>query len=215
MPLRYSKFSTAKGVPSRTGMFILYFLPVVIATVCALPYLSTATVLQWIVLSAIIFHFGKRTLEVLFVHKYSGNIQPFSLVIMIAVYALMGGLISWLNAKTIPTMDGLFYTGIVFIVIGEAGNFYHHKLLADLRKKEQGYYLPCGGWFEYVTCPHYFFELVTWLGIVLVSRHFFTVLVFIAMFGYLAARSIKTRQWYLERFPSYPAQRKFMIPYIF
>jgi len=215
MPMRYSKFGTEKGVPSRVGMFILYFLPIVIATACALPYLSTATLIQWVIYGAVIFHFGKRTLEALFVHKYSGNMQPFTLVIMIAIYALMGGLISWLNTKTIPAMDVLFYAGIVFIVVGEAGNFYHHKLLADLRKKEQGYHLPRGGWFEYATCPHYFCELLAWLGIVLVSRHFFTVLVFIAMLGYLTARSIKTRQWYLEHFPSYPAQCKFMIPFVF
>jgi len=163
LPLRYSKFGTEKGVPSRTGMFILYFIPIIIATTCALPYLSTATILQWIVLGAVIFHFAKRTLEVLFVHKYSGNIQPFTLVVMIIIYALMGGLISWLNANTIPAVDVLFCAGIVLIVAGEAGNFYHHKLLADLRKKEEGYHLPRGGWFEYATCPHYFFELVIWL----------------------------------------------------
>src|SRR4030067_2130163 len=66
IPLRYSKFGTERGIPSRMGMFILYFLPIIIATVCALPYLSTATALQRIVLSAILFHFGKRILGVLF-----------------------------------------------------------------------------------------------------------------------------------------------------
>jgi len=215
LPMRYSKFGTRQGVPSRAGMFVLYFLPVVLATVCALPYLSTATPIQWIVYGAVMLHFGKRTLEVLFVHNYSGKIQPLTLVIIIAAYALMGGLISWLNVKSIPSMDILFYLGIVFILVGEAGNFYHHKLLANLRDKQDGYHLPRGGWFEYATCPHYFFELLAWLGIALISRHFFTVLVFVAMLGYLTARSIKTRQWYRDRFKSYPKNRKFMIPFIF
>ena len=215
LPMRYSKFGAEKGVPSRLGMFILYFLPVVIATICALPYLPTATPIQWIVYGAVVFHFGKRTLEVLFVHKYSGNMQPLTLGIIVFSYALMGGLISWLNANAIIKMDVLFYLGIVFIIVGESGNFYHHKLLADLRKNELGYHIPRGGWFEYATCPHYFFELLTWLGLVLVSRHFFTVLVFVAMLGYLTARSIKTRQWYRSRFPDYPKDHKFMIPFIF
>jgi very-long-chain enoyl-CoA reductase len=215
LPMRYSKFSTGKGVPSRLGMFILYFLPVVLATICALPYFATATPIQWIVFGAVVFHFGKRTLEVLFVHKYSGTMQPLTLGIIIAAYSLMGGLISWLNVEAIAKMDALFYLGIMFFILGEAGNFYHHKLLAELRKKEQGYYIPRGGWFEHATCPHYFFELLTWLGLVLVSRHFFTVLVFVAMLGYLTARSIKTRQWYRSRFPEYPKDRKFMIPFIF
>jgi very-long-chain enoyl-CoA reductase len=215
LPMRYSKFGTEKGVPSRAGMFVLYFLPVVIAVVCALPYLPTATTIQWIVFGAVILHFSKRTLEVLFVHKYSGKMQPLTLFIIIFAYALMGGLISWLNAETIPSMDTLFYAGVVLILMGESGNFHHHKLLSALREKEAGYHLPRGGWFEYATCPHYFFELLAWLGIVLVSRHLFTVLVFIAMLGYLTARSIKTRQWYIERFPKYPKDRKFIIPFIF
>jgi len=215
MPMRYSKFNLGAGVPSRLGMFILYFLPVLVATVCALPYLAHASAIQWVVFGAVLFHFGKRTLEVLFVHKYSGKIQPFTWGVIISAYALMGGLISWLNAETIPAMDALFYAGIIFIIIGEAANFYHHKLLAGLRQKEEGYHIPRGGWFEYATCPHYFFELLAWLGITLISRHLFTLLVFIAMLGYLTARSVKTRQWYVERFANYPKERKFMIPFIF
>ncbi len=215
MPMRYSKFGTEKGVPSKTGMAILYFLPVVIVTVCALPYLSHASTIQWIVYGALMLHFVKRTLEVLFVHKYSGSIQPFTFGVIVSAYALMGGMISWLNARPIPAADFWFYAGLILYLSGEAGNFYHHKLLAKLREKEGGYHLPRGGWFEYATCPHYFFELLGWLGIALMSRHLFTVLTFVAMFGYLVARSVKTRQWYLERFPQYPKERKFMIPFIF
>lgn len=215
LPMRYSKFGTEKGVPSRLGMIILYGLPLIVATVAAQPYLSTATTVQWIVYGIVMLHFAKRTLEVLFVHKYSGKIQPLSLGIIIFAYALMGGLISWLNVNAIPQMDFLFYLGMVSFLIGALGNTYHHRLLANLRKEKDGYFIPKGGWFDYAACPHYFFELLGWLGIVLVSRHLFTVLVFIAMLGYLGARSIKTHQWYRERFDDYPSDRKNMIPFIF
>lgn len=215
LPMRYSKFGTKKGVPSRLGMTILYFFPIVLAFFAAAPYLAEATIIQWIVFGAVIFHFGKRTFEVLFVHKYSGNIEPLTFVIIVFAYALMGGLISWLNAESIPAMDIFFYLGIVFLLVGEAGNFYHHKLLANLRKDADGYFMPSGGWFDKATCPHYFFELMAWLGIFLLSRHFFTLLVFVAMFGYLIARSIKTRQWYLARFEDYPVDRNLIIPGIF
>jgi protein-S-isoprenylcysteine O-methyltransferase Ste14 len=213
--MRYSKFRTEKGVPSRLGMFILYFLPVITATVFALPYLPSASLTQWLVYAAIMIHFLKRTYEVLFLHKYSGPIQPLTFVIIVVTYALIAGLISALNAQAIPAVDALFVVGIVLFVIGQIGNFYHHKLLADLRKKEDGYHIPRGGWFEKATCPHYFFELLAWVGILLLSRHLFTLLAFIAMFGYLTARSVKTRQWYRQRFPDYPAERKNMIPFLF
>ena len=215
LAMRYSKFRTEKGIPSRFGMFVLYFLPVITATIFALPYLASASLTQWLVYAAILVHFGKRTYEVLFVHKYSGPMQQFTFVIIVITYALIAGLISALNVQAIATMDALFIVGIVFVIIGEIGNFYHHKLLADLRKTGDGYHIPRGGWFEKATCPHYFFELLAWLGILLLSRHLFTLLAFIAMLGYLSARSIKTRQWYRQRFPDYPAERKNMIPFLF
>ena len=215
LPMRYSKFNIKKGIPSRLGMFILYFFPVIVVLLAALPYLSTATAVQWIVFGVLILHFCKRTLEVLFVHKYSGSMEPRTFVVIVVAYALMGGLISWLNVEPLTKMDVLFYVGIVCVLVGEVGNFYHHRLLADLRKERQGYSIPKGGWFEYATCPHYFFELLAWVGIFLLSRHLYAFLVFIAMLGYLTARSVKTRQWYRERFPDYPAARKYMIPFVF
>jgi steroid 5-alpha reductase family enzyme len=213
--MRYSKFQTGKGVPSRLGMSILYGLPLVVSTVFALPYLGSASLPQWIVYAAIMIHFGKRTYEVLFVHNYSGAIQPLTFVVIVVTYSLIAGMITALNSVAVESIDALFVVGIVLFLIGQVGNFYHHKLLADLRKSKTGYQIPHGGWFEKATCPHYFFELLAWLGIFLLSRHLFTLLAFIAMLGYLSARSVKTRQWYQKKFPKYPADRKNMIPYIF
>lgn len=215
LPMKYSKFGTEKGVPSRVGMVILYFLPGLLAILIAVPYLGKATLVQWMVLGVVLLHFGKRTLEALFLHKYSGKIQPLTFGIIVFAYALMASMISGLNAEAIVKLDGLFYLGLGCVIVGEIGNLYHHKLLADLRGNEGGYHIPKGGWFEQTTCPHYFFELLVWLGITLVSRHLFTGLIFIAMLGYLTARSIKTRQWYRNRFRDYPEKRTYMIPYIF
>jgi len=49
MQLHYSKFAAEKGVPSRVGMIIVYVLPIVAVTICAIPYLQTATLMQWTV----------------------------------------------------------------------------------------------------------------------------------------------------------------------
>jgi very-long-chain enoyl-CoA reductase len=213
--MRYSKFRTEKGVPTRFGMITVYAIGLVTAIIWAWPYLPTATPVQWVVFLAIALHFTRRVLESIFVHKYSGPMEPLTFVLIAITYALIGGMTSALNARPTPVMDFWFYLGILFFVVGEAGNSYHHKLLADLRKDRPGYHIPRGGWFEYATCPHYFFELVAWLGLVLLSRHLFIVLVFVVMIGYLPVRSIKTREWYRQRFPKYPKKRKYMIPFIF
>ena len=215
VPLRYSKFGTQEGISSRWGMTILYGLPIITAFLTARSYLPNASIMQWIVFGAVVFHFSKRVLEALFVHKYSSKMSVFAMLGVAAFYSFVAGMIAWLNAETIPQMDFLFNLGMIFFLIGIMGNAYHHRLLADLRKDKDGYFIPQGGWFEYATCPHYFFELLGWLGIFLLSRHFFTLLALIGMIGYLSGRSIKTRQWYRENFDDYPAERKYMIPFIF
>jgi steroid 5-alpha reductase family enzyme len=216
LAMRYSKFGTKQGIPSRTAMFILYFLPIPTSIIVSWYYIPTAGLAQWLVLGVVLTHFVKRTLEVLFLHKYSGNMQILTFGVIVGAYSLMAGMISWLNGQQTASLNAVFYAGLALYAVGELGNFYHHKLLAGLRKNDSGYHIPKGGWFEYATCPHYFFELLAWLGIFLVSQHFFTLLTFIAMVGYLTGRSIKTRQWYKERFKKkYPANRKYMIPYIF
>ena len=213
--LHYSKFSKGAGIPTRLGLFVIYFLPIVAATIFAWSYLPVASLIQWAVYSAVILHFTKRVLETLFLHKFSGTVDIKTAAMITTIYSIIAGAISYFNKQTIPAMDFWFYTGTVIFIIGELGSFYHHKLLVDLRKERDGYHIPQGGLFKYVTCPHYFFELVAWFGIVLLSRHLFTLIAFLVAVGYLTARSIRTHQWYQQRFPDYPADRKYIVPFLF
>ena len=100
--------------------------------------------------------------------------------------------------------------------LASVGNLYHHYLLATLRKPgEKGYKVPRGGFFEYVAAPHYLFELMGWMGIVLMAQHAVTLLYFLAMAVYLADRSIGQDEWNRKKIPLYPKNRKRMIPGVF
>ena len=156
--LQYSKFVKGDGIPSRTAMFILYFLPVVTATVTAWSYLFSGSFIQLIVYGSVSIHFAKRVLETLFLHKYSGKMAVQTLIFITFIYSLITGMICYLNTRTVPEMDTLFHIGVVLFFVGEAGNFYHHNLLADLRKGSEGYHIPQGGLFQYAACPHYFWS---------------------------------------------------------
>ena len=50
--------------------------------------------------------------------------------------------------------------------------------------------VPTGGLFSLVTCPHYFFELVSWWGLAVVSQHIHAVGVALGMTGYLAGEGM-------------------------
>lgn len=212
--LHYSKFSKGVGIPTRQGLLVIYFLPIVSATIFAWSYLAAASLIQWMVYGAVVLHFTKRALETLFLHKFSGTVDIKTAAMITFIYSTIAGAICFFNGQTIPAMDAWFYLGIVLFLVGEAGNFYHHKLLADLRKDRAGYHIPQGGLFKHVACPHYFFELVTWFGVVMLSRHLFTLIAFLVAAAYLIARSLRTRQWYQESFADYPRERKCIIPFL-
>ena len=212
--MKYSKFRLEKGIDSRLGMFLLYFGPLLAALGFSLEYLSTATLVQAMVLAAICGHFAKRCLEVLFLHKYSGPMELSTTLMIGSFYTLVAALLSYLNRWPLPAADNVFWLGLLLFVFGETANFAHHKLLADLRQATKDYVIPRGGWFEYVACPHYLFEIVAWVGILLLSRHLFALIALVGMSGYLLARSLKTLAWYRQKFPKFPKKRKALIPFV-
>lgn len=213
--MNYSKFRTGKGISGRTGMVILYFLPFAAITFVALPYLPVASLVQWMVYLAVAFHFVKRVLESLFVHKYAGKIDLFTTFAIAGFYSLAAGMIGWLNRNPLSVPDAWFYIGISLYIIGMAGNFYHHKLLADLRKNSLDYFIPKGGLFEYVVCPHYLFEILIWLGIALLSRHLVAWIILLFIVLYLVTRSLRALKWYHEKFQDFPKDRKAILPFVF
>jgi len=225
----YSKFADATAafkVPSRLGMTLLYS-P---ALLVSLAYLKNdpksgngREKLTALLLSV---HFGKRVLESLFLHRYSGTMNGDFLAPVSTSYALTATLIAH-QQRQIANYAGsvadqrMLLAGIVLNAVGQLGNLYHHWLLAAMRPTKGGaeesskYVVPSGGMFRYVTAPHYFFELLSWLGIAAVTQHLNSFLVVADMLSYLAGRSFATTRWYNAKFKNYPAERKHLIPFIF
>jgi very-long-chain enoyl-CoA reductase len=212
--LKYSKFHTGSGIPSRLGMLILYFSPIVALYFSVRGYLANASLIQWILFASIGLHFTKRALESLFLHKYSGSIGLSATISIAFFYSFASFFIGYLNRNPLHSIDFLFVLGFVFYIVGNLGNFIHHKILADLRKDSLEYVIPKGGLFQYVVCPHYLFEIFTWLGIFLFSRHLGALLVLGMIIAYLCARSLVTLKWYREKFAEFPKHVKAMIPFV-
>ncbi|KAI3757199.1 hypothetical protein L6452_04733 [Arctium lappa] len=227
--LQYSKFTSSNSdkkpqgikVSSRTGMLILYT-PAFLAGVVSFfvfPDDGDGDLRFLLLKFAVTFHFFKRDLETIFVHKYSGDIVLSSAItISISYFSIAASLIV-VHYLTLglpePSID-LKYIGLLVFTLGIFGNFYHHNLLAKLRKpNEKGYKIPHGGLFNLVICPHYLFEILVFWGFYFISQ---TPLAFACAFGdslYLIARSYETRKWYVNKFEDFPKNVKCVIPYVF
>ncbi len=214
--IRYSKFRRASGISGRTGMIILYVIPLLVAIGYFAYHLPRANVAEWGVASLLIVHFGKRVLESAFLHRYSGTIDMFSVSQIAFFYSLVVWIVEMTTLRTPQGLDAVFFVGMALFVIGQVGNFVHHRILANLRSgDDKEYVLPKGGLFSRVACPHYLLELVSWLGICLVSRQVGSYICFLGICAYLTVRARKTLTWYRGKFTTLPNDWTSIVPGVF
>uniref|UniRef100_A0A182Q3C7 Polyprenal reductase n=1 Tax=Anopheles farauti TaxID=69004 RepID=A0A182Q3C7_9DIPT len=99
--------------------------------------------------------------------------------------------------------------------------FRSNVILANLRKDRTGrvvsekHALPTGDYFEVVSSPHMFFEIVMYVVLFAVlHRNSSMVYVLLWVLSNQLMNSWLTHQWYVENFPNYPKQRKALVPYV-
>eukprot|EP01084_Bolivina_argentea_P271509 462040_1 len=159
-----------------------------------------------------LLHFMKRIFEANFIHIISNKGHIIGAIFIGLIGYTLGCLIplyyqlNYLNKSFYKKSKNTFIIGIILYFLGEFGNLYHHYLLRQLRlnnnksSKKEKYFLPKGGLFKYIWCPHYLFELMAWFGIATTSKHLLFFMTALNMSSYLSGRSLATKEWYEKRF---------------
>lgn len=113
-------------------------------------------------------HYSKRLLETFFVHEFGTLTMPvFNLFKNCAYYWSFAVAVGW-NVN-IPNESELadwhVIIGFPWFCIFMLLNFVCHMRLKYMRPKgTNAFVIPHGGLFEYITCPNYFCEIMTWVG---------------------------------------------------
>uniref|UniRef100_A0A8D0EVP0 Polyprenal reductase n=1 Tax=Strix occidentalis caurina TaxID=311401 RepID=A0A8D0EVP0_STROC len=96
-------------------------------------------------------------------------------------------------------------------------------ILANLRKSKSGkvislsHSIPFGDWFETVSCPHYFAELLIYVSMA-ITLGFHSVMWWCVVMCVLfnqALAAVLSHEFYQKNFSSYPKHRKAFIPFVF
>lgn len=110
--------------------------------------------------------------------------------------------------------------GAVLCITGACVNIAADAALRNLRVgrpvKDAGkHFVPNGGLFNLVTCPHYLGECVEWLGFAIATRTTSGYAFAFWTFVNLMPRAVAYRTWYRNKFGKrYPASRKAMLPFV-
>lgn len=111
---------------------------------------------------------------------------------------------------------------ILFVLFIYTSHYQHisHKILANLRKDKTGrviaekHFVPSGGPFEYVSCPHFLTEILIYLLIVIVQgfENTYWNLIFSLVFFTQIINAVTEHRWYRKNYKDYPETRKAIIP---
>lgn len=110
-----------------------------------------------------------------------------------------------------------FRLGLGLYLFGMAYTVYHDHLVRNLRPCPNGerYCVPTGGFYDFVTCAHYFSELIAWFGFALMGGGPNGAFIFLVSLVNLAPRAATTHSWYLTTFTEYSSLgRTRLIPFV-
>ncbi len=166
-------------------------------------------------------HYLHRTFIYPFSQSGREKPYPFVLVIMALFFNCLNGFangygVFHLNSYSSSwLLSWQFITGIVLFLIGFIINKTADEKLRTLRTQNPGEYILPNGWlFKYISCPHYFGEIIEWLGWGIMTFSLPGFAFFVFTFSNLFPRGVSSHRWYKTQFPDYPPERKAVIPFI-
>jgi len=147
--------------------------------------------------------------------------MPAAIATMAFVFTAINGYINarWLSELgSYPSswlVDPRVAGGIVLFVAGMALNIHSDGILFSLRKPgEQGYKVPHGGAYRFVSSPNYLGALVEWGGFALACWSLPALAFFVFTVANLVPRAVSHHRWYKQTFPDYPPERRAVIPWV-
>lgn len=204
-------------IPSRLHNLISYGGATFLGIYLSFSY-GFSSSLQTLIFFLWLIHFLKRIFEVLFIHKYGKQVNLIADAIPEYAYYWLFGLWILNSSLSLDFPIGISqYLGIFLWIVGESGNFYSHLLLSRLKPNEkvQKKQIPKGFLFEFISCPHYLFEITSWIGFAFVCQTLASWIFLIAVFLILLWWAHERHLDYLKNFPNYPKSRKRVIPFLF
>jgi 3-oxo-5-alpha-steroid 4-dehydrogenase 1 len=166
-------------------------------------------------------HYLHRTLLYPFTQSGSNKSYPFILVCMAFIFNCFNGFINGYGVFNLILYDiswlhsWQFLAGGLLFVAGFIINKVADEKLRRLRNNDiEEYVLPKGWLFSYISCPHYFGEIIEWFGWGIMTWSLPGFTFFIFTFANLFPRGMATHKWYKEKFPDYPGNRKAIIPFV-
>lgn len=165
-------------------------------------------------------HYVNRTFVFPFKLKVDGKTTPVAVAAMAIVFNLFN---AYVNARQISHLgsyaaswlyDPRFLVGLFLFLAGRHINVEADRRLVALRKEGEGYQIPRGWLYRYISCPNYFGEIVEWIGWAVATWSLAGASFAAFTIANLAPRAVANHRWYHDKFDDYPPERKALVPFV-
>jgi len=166
-------------------------------------------------------HYVHRSFIYPFRLKDAKKPMPLAIAAMAIVFNHVN---AYLNARWISELGSYepsdlarpqFLLGVAGFVAGMALNIGSDNILFGLRKTgEEGYQIPHGGAYRWVSSPNYLGELLEWGSWALASGSLAGLSFFLFTAANLVPRAVANHRWYRKTFGDYPPARRAIIPWL-
>ena len=214
---RYRRPGFGPMMPARLA-WVLMELPALVVPVWAFLAVGGATrgPVPWFLLGLWVLHYVQRTFVFPLAMRGRHATKPMLTAALAVLFNVVNGLgngasLAWRD----DAMSALNWLGVALFLAGFAINLHADHVLRTLRRPgEDGYRIPHGGAFRWVSAANYFGELVEWTGFALAAMTpaAWAFAAFTA--ANLVPRALAHHRWYRATFPDYPVPRRAVLPYL-
>ena len=219
---RHSKSNWGPMISNRLGWFLMEAPSLILVLYFTLRNGKFSNLLM--LTAAILWvahYFHRAVIFPLRIHT-KGKKMPLAIMLFAVLFNLVNGSINgyWMGTLVPDTsIHGIvllrYIAGICIFVAGFVINQYHDRILIRLRKTStNGYKIPFGGLFKYISCPNFFGEIVEWGGFALLCWSLPGLAFLVWTMVNLIPRALDHHKWYRSHFTDYPPERKAILPKI-
>ena len=216
---RHSNEQWGPMISNKWGWFFMELPALILMPLIALIGNSEKNELSYLIIGLWVLHYANRTLIFPFKLKTKDKKMPLlivgSAVLFNGVNGLLNGyFIGFMNPELFDLSSPHVIIGAVVFFVGMGINKWSDRKLISLREKQQGYQIPRGGLFEFISCPNHFGEIVEWCGFAIMAWNLPAITFAVWTFCNLSPRSLNHHEWYQEKFEDYSGKRKAVLPYL-
>jgi 3-oxo-5-alpha-steroid 4-dehydrogenase 1 len=221
----YGRHATRKWgitISNRWGWFGMEIPSLVVFFLFFISGKGEKNAVTWIIAGLYLIHYLNRSLIFPFRIKTKGKEMPLIITVMAVFFNVLNGSFLGYYLGTLQHQyslewltDPRFVTGLFLFFLGMVINLSSDEKLIHLRKISiNGYQIPYGGFFNRISCPNFFGEIIEWLGYAILCWSLPALSFFVWTCCNLIPRALDHHHWYRKQFVNYPPERKALFPYL-